>query len=306
MARSLRGLCRRLPTHLVPDVVLPLDAIPLDNCLLGTVDDRALRRLFGRLSPDVLRDHNEQGAHKRPLTAVEEQIRHILSLSTGVSEAVIDGNTSTLELGIDSLTAISLSFRLKAEDFFVPPHVILAGPTLAVLAKSSRPPHKSARRVNASVDDTLKQRIYQDFRDRNVQDVRQCLPLQEGLVARTLNSPDAVYVNHFILRIEEADPGRLRDAFTETVMANDILRTCFFAGDTEIVQVVLKVVPNLWRIRDAGDEDSLSLLKADMPSIEQDVVKHISQHAPIRLSLYSSHVAPTYVCLTMHHAIYDG
>ncbi|KAF9033277.1 acetyl-CoA synthetase-like protein [Hymenopellis radicata] len=307
LARSFRGLCRRLPTHLVPDVVLPLDAIPLDNCLLGTVDDRALRRLFGRLSPDVLRDRDEQGAHKRPLTAVEEQIRHILSLSTGVSEAVIDGNTSTLELGIDSLTAISLSFRLKAEGFFVPPHVILAGPTLAVLAKSSRTPHKSARRVNASsVDDTLKQRIYQDFGDRNVQDVRCCLPLQEGLVARTLNSPDAVYVNHFILRIEEANPGRLRDAFTQTVMANDILRTCFFAGDTEIVQVVLKDAPDLWRIRDAGHEDSLSLLKADMPSIEQDVVQRISQHTPIRLSLYSSHVAPTYVCLTMHHAIYDG
>ncbi|EXM18218.1 hypothetical protein FOTG_13640 [Fusarium oxysporum f. sp. vasinfectum 25433] len=74
-----------------------------------------------------------------------------------------------------------------------------------------------------------------------VASVRPCLPLQEGLVARSINSNSGLYVNHILLKMNpSADPVRLQYAWQDTIKETEILRTAFVPLQSGIVQVVLK------------------------------------------------------------------
>ncbi|KAK0501009.1 putative peptide synthetase [Armillaria luteobubalina] len=309
LARALHSTCRsRLPPHLVPDMIIPLDFIPFANVFSSQVDHKRLRRLFIRSPLASLSSPGDQAPVPSPLTALEKEICNVISGITQVPVDAMNADTTTLELGIDSLSAISLSFQMKAAGFFVPPHVILAGPSVSKLAKSSRSLVEDRNPISSwQMETRLEERVRGCLSDLDIQLVQPCLPLQEGLVAHTLNSAEPVYVNHFILRIGEADRSQLRDAIDETIAANDILRTCFFVDDSNIVQVVLSRVPNNWTVVEVSDgEDPLVVLRGDMRSVELDVVQSIGTRPPIRLVLYSSKEGTTFLRLTMHHAIYDG
>ncbi|KAK0185195.1 putative peptide synthetase [Armillaria mellea] len=309
LARALHSTCRsRLPPHLVPDMIIPLDFIPLANVFSSQVDHKRLKHVFIRSPLAALGGSGEQLPVPSPLTALEKEICNVISGITQVPVDAMNGDTTTLELGIDSLSAISLSFQMKAAGFFVPPHVILAGPSVSKLAKSSRSLIEDRSPVSSwQIDTRLEARVRDCLSDRDIQLVQPCLPLQEGLVAHTLNSAEPIYVNHFILRIGEADRSQLRDAIEETIAANDILRTCFFIDDSNVAQVVLSLAPNNWTVVEVSDgEDPLVILRRDMRSVEFDVVQSIGTRPPIRLALYSSKEGTTFLRLTMHHAIYDG
>ncbi|KAK0209228.1 putative peptide synthetase [Desarmillaria ectypa] len=309
LARALHSTCRnRLPPHLVPDLIIPLDFIPLANVFSSQVDHKRLKHVFIRSPLATLGAPGEQLSVSRPLTALEKEICSIIS---GITQAPVDAmnaDTTTLELGIDSLSAISLSFQMKAAGFFVPPHIILAGPSVSKLAKSSRSLVEDNNHVSSwEIGTRLEEQVRDRLSDLDIQLVQPCLPLQEGLVAHTLNSAQPVYVNHFILRIDEADVSQLRNAIDETITANDILRTCFFVDDSNVVQVVLSYVSNVWTVVEVPDDgDPLVILRGDMDAVELDVVQNLGTQPPIRLALYSSKAESTFLRLTMHHAIYDG
>ncbi|PBK63710.1 CoA-dependent acyltransferase [Armillaria solidipes] len=232
-----------------------------------------------------------------PRTALEKEICNVISGVTQVPVDAMNADTITLELGIDSLSAISLSFQMKAAGFFVPPHVILTGPSVSKLAKSSRSLIEDRNPVSSwEMETRLEERVRDSLSNHHIQLVQPCLPLQEGLVAHTLNSAEPIYVNHFILRIGEADRSQLRKAIDETIAANVFL-----------FQVVLSRVPNNWTVVEVSDgEDPLVILRRDMRSVELDVVQSVGTQPPIRLALYSSKDGTTFLRLTMHHAIYDG
>ncbi len=301
LARALHSTCRsRLPPHLVPDMIIPLDFIPLANVFSSQVDHKRLKHVFIRSPLATLGGPGEQLPVPSPLTALEKEICNVISGITQVPVDAMNADTTTLELGIDSLSAISLSFQMKAAGFFVPPHVILAGPSVSKLAKSSRSLIEDRNPVSSwEMETRLKERVRDCLSDHDIQLVQPCLPLQEGLVAHTLNSAEPIYVNHFILRIDEADRSQLRNAIDETIAANDILRTCFFVDDNNVVQVVLSRVPNNWTVVEVSDgEDPLVILRRDMRSIELDVVQSIGTSATHSACIIfvkgRDHVSPSY------------
>ncbi|KAG7451863.1 putative peptide synthetase [Guyanagaster necrorhizus] len=309
LARAIHSACRsRLSRHLIPDKIIPLDFIPLANVFSSQVDHKRLKHVFIHSPLVILGDPSEQPSVSRPLTTLEKEICNIVSGITRVPVDAMNADTTTLELGIDSLSAISLSFQMKAAGFFVPPHVILAGPSVSKLAKSSRLLIEDRSQVSSwRMETHLEERVRDHLSDHDIQLVQPCLPLQEGLIAHTLNSAQPVYVNHFILRLDEADVSQLRNAIDETIAANDILRTCFFIDDRNVVQVVLSCVSNVWSVVEVSDDkDPLVILRGDIGAVELDVVQNIGTQPPIRLALYSSKAGSTLLRLTMHHAIYDG
>ncbi|KAL1693266.1 hypothetical protein GGG16DRAFT_123376 [Schizophyllum commune] len=253
LARALLASCReRLPSHLTPDVIVPLTFLPLNNVALGTFDRRSLRRFFYAYPLSAINSQqSKSSAVSRPLNDKEKRIRDILSSAAGVPADAVQASTTTLEIGIDSLSAISLSLKLKDAGFFVPPYVILAGPSLEKLARASGAPVDSR-------DDNAQWEVAPDVQHEAIQHVAvgveavlPCLPLQEGLVALTLNSPEPIYINHFVTILEEGtDIARLKAAIKDTVSANPILRTCFFAAQDSIVQVVLEPSDEVlqWRV----------------------------------------------------------
>ncbi|KIY67738.1 putative peptide synthetase [Cylindrobasidium torrendii FP15055 ss-10] len=302
LSQTLRRNC---DPRMTPDLVIPLTHIPLGVPLSGEVDVRALGRIFASLPVDALRNQVQKTTASRNLTADEEKLRTILSASTGIPEASIQAGTSTLELGIDSLTAISISFKLKTAGFLIPPHIITAGPTLEKLARSSKA--KIAREthvIDINVDEEMKKQITGAFDVASVSHVWRSLPMQEGLVARTLNSEAPVYVNHFVLRLTDADPDRLHAAFDATIGSNEILHTCFVSTENHILQVVLDRYESLW-MPDSYNDNPLAALREDIPKTEHDIVQNMSTRPPLRLALYTGPDA-AYLVLTMHHALYDG
>ncbi|KAF9056962.1 hypothetical protein BDP27DRAFT_1372891 [Rhodocollybia butyracea] len=307
--RALLDRCKRsLPVHLLPDFIVPLNFLPFSHLLSGTKHEARLKRVFHSSALAIFNPEGRRSRNVCALTAAGAEIRNILSKATRVPLEAIDADTTTLELGIDSLNAISLSYQFKAAGYFVPPHVILSGPSVTKLSEASRTLVEGSETVSSSweVDDSLRQVVYEQMKVK-ISAILPCLPLQEGLVAHTFNSPDPVYVNHFILQLEEADVTRFSHAFDDTLKANDILRTCFIAGERSIVQVVIsETPPDIWRHLSSLD-DPLSTARRDMADVERDVVRHLNRKPPIRIGLYSSNSNSSYVvCLTMHHAIYDG
>ncbi|KAF9077098.1 hypothetical protein BDP27DRAFT_1414219 [Rhodocollybia butyracea] len=293
--RALLDRCKRsLPVHLLPDFIVPLNFLPFSHLLSGTKHEARLKRIFHSSALAIFNPEGRRSRNVCALTAAGAEIRNILSKATRVPLEAIDADTTTLELGIDSLNAISLSYQFKAAGYFVPPHVILSGPSVTKLSEASRTLVEGSETVSSSweVDDSLRQVVCEQMKVK-ISAILPCLPLQEGLVAHTFNSPDPVYVNHFILQLEEADVTRFSHAFDDTLKANDILRTCFIAGERSIALSSL--------------DDPLSTARRDMADVERDVVRHLNRKPPIRIGLYSSNSDSSYVvCLTMHHAIYDG
>ncbi|KIK50220.1 hypothetical protein GYMLUDRAFT_51337, partial [Collybiopsis luxurians FD-317 M1] len=305
---ALLDQCKRhLPSQLVPDFIIPLNFLPLSHLLSGLKHGARLKRAFQTSSLTALNLESGKKRAAKSLTAVDEGIWTILSKAARVPLESIGAETTTLELGIDSLSAILLSYQLKAAGYFVPPHVILSGLSVSKLSQASRMMVERNENVCSSweVDEDTLQLIRAQVTAK-ISSVLPCLPLQEGLVAHTLNSALPIYVNHFVLHLKEADPTLLRLAFDETFEANDILRTCFIAGDQSIVQVVLSEMPDIWRtVLVPSHNNFLLTLHRDMAEIERDVVENMGQKPCIRLSLYISD-SSSYLCLTMHHAIYDG
>jgi hypothetical protein len=315
LRQSLHDQCHgQLPSHMVPDAILTLDFMPLADLFSGEVDFKVLRRIFSQLSLtnlDLLR--RRQGpALSRPLNKIEKKIRDILSEAAGVPADAILKTTTTIELGIDSLIAVSLSFRLKAAGLMVPPHVVLAGPSLEMLAKSCQLEREGAIEGNVTtrtVSDEVRSSIEAHFDGSTIEAVLPCLPLQEGLVALSLNSVSPIYVNHFIMRLNDVDVPRLKDATDATITANAILRTCFFVGAKNVVQVILKdsSLTSPWRTVEAKDgEDALAILRAGLNNVGQEIVRALERRPPLCLSLCSGSDGSKYFCLSMHHSLYDG
>jgi hypothetical protein len=75
----------------------------------------------------------------------------------------------------------------------------------------------------------------------SVQDIYPSTPLQESLVAATMQSPQA-YVGQFFYRLSsDIEMSRLRAAWENVVEAHDILRTRFFHSKSHgMLQVVVK------------------------------------------------------------------
>ncbi len=112
------ALAERVPAHLVPAVVVPLDELP--------------RTANGKLDRAALPAPRTGGGGRAPRTAPER------ALCAAVAEILADGPVGAdddfVALGGDSITAIGVSSRLRAHGLSLRPRDLLARRTLAELA----------------------------------------------------------------------------------------------------------------------------------------------------------------------------
>jgi ferricrocin synthase len=311
---SLQSICReRLPAFMVPDMILAIDFLPL-AVISGKADGKLLRQIFRDTPLDNLLGHKNK--EKRPLTSVEEKVRDVLATMVG-DDIEINHNTTTLELGIDSLAAISLCARLAAAGFSSPVPYLLRGPSVAEIAKRPLPQTD----ISANPSTTLVgvrdyfqslnhhgRSVLSDLDPESIQIVLPSLPLQGGLVSRSLDSPTPLYINHVIFRVPHSARAGLIEAFNAAIVVNDILRTCFGVIDNKIVQVVLNpnAYSNPWVLDKQFPEDNLlSEARMLLDEIAVDISVKLLSIPPLRLSLLSN-TEENILVLSMHHSIYDG
>ncbi|MEV0675448.1 amino acid adenylation domain-containing protein [Actinosynnema sp. NPDC050436] len=115
-------LAGRVPDHLVPSVVVVLDALPVTA--------------NGKLDRAALPEPRATGGGRAPATDRERLLCAVVAEVTGAEQVGVDDDF--FALGGDSITAITVSSRLRAHGLEIKPRDLLARRGLAALAAAAR------------------------------------------------------------------------------------------------------------------------------------------------------------------------
>ncbi|KAF7125668.1 hypothetical protein CNMCM5793_001907 [Aspergillus hiratsukae] len=323
LGKELRDACqRKLPAYMVPEIILPITYIPLAP-MSGKANIKQLHCIFSSLPlASILQGNNPgtsdaAGLTARPLTSDEEAVVNEICAVIKIERGSINPLTNIFEIGLDSLSAISLSVKLRNIGYDATVALVMGNPVVEQLAllprKTTEPttdPHNSQLTKRLAELEAEYHQSYPSAANSGRVVVRPCLPLQEGLVARSINSEgDQLYVNHIALKL---DPGldceRLRRAWQDTADNNEILRTCFAPLEKEIVQVVLTPgYPMSWTEEEYDSlEECITQQREDQQQISRGIIENITDVPPVRFHLATSSKRPLALFIAIHHALYDG
>ncbi|ROW02126.1 hypothetical protein VSDG_02384 [Cytospora chrysosperma] len=319
----------KLPAFMVPTLVW-VSRIPY-LAASGKVDTKLLAKLsndfFASQNADD-EDSDDSGVDVAPRTlsagealvveAVEEVIGHKANVKA----------SSSIRLGIDSLSAVHLVALLKKRGFskINVSDVLSSSATvasIAQLADQHRPQHhviggtlkqstsgsKKLEEVKAlSLSTVFPGQTPAGLNHDDVEAVLPCLPLQAALVARSMvwisahdddsaKSPEPTvvpYVAQFNYRLSlGTDLVRWQKAAEQVVASEAMLRACFVQreDDGKVFQVVLRS-PSFTPFETEGEEPA-------------DIVSKMGARPPIRIQLREEG-GEAFVSLRIHHALFDG
>lgn len=324
LGRELQEACKKkLPAYMVPEVVLPISYVPLAP-MSGKADIKQLQSVFASIPLSTLIQSNERSAAtsrgNRALTSEEEAVVEAILTILPTDRSILGHATNIFEIGLDSLSAINLSVQLKNLGYDATVASVMSNPVIEQLARLPRSSEvdnnrtAEVHRMLESLNARFREEPPKGIDISSVSTVRPCLPLQEGLVARSINAEGGqLYVNHIVLELgADIDVARLRTAWEETARQNEILRTAFTSLGDQIVQVVFH--PDSYRIRweeyDPSSSDSgMSPYSSSSyrTEVAQQIIKDIATVPPVRFR-----VAPAEgtrrqtLTIAMHHSLYDG
>lgn len=326
IASEIRKSCQKvLPAYMVPDVVIPITKLPLAPSS-GKADLKRLKVLLADMPiADMTRhvsseDSIQPRSSRRELTVAERDVLSAITSALNVHAAEIAADTNIFRLGLDSLSAISLAIKIQQLGYDCTVSSVLRNPFLEQLALLPHKDHyrgaptgnlaETKSRI-ADLESKFRAIHPQGLGDLSIQAVKPCLPLQETLVATSLNDKSsALYVNHVALRLSiEIDRVRLYKAWARVVADHEILRTCFQEFDDGFVQVVLEYGESRSvRWKEMIIEDPESAFRLQQSKLATEIISDIASKAPIRLTLFRppSDVKPSILMIAIHHALYDG
>jgi amino acid adenylation domain-containing protein len=326
MARDLQDACKsKLPSYMVPEIVLPVTHIPL-AAMSGKANTKQLQALFCDIPlPQILAGNHYSGnkpleTSSRALTVAEEAVVTEICNTIPIDRSSLKHQTNIFEIGIDSLSAINLSVRLRNIGYNASVAVVMSNPAIEQLARLPKRAEQSLTYISEHELKESLSRLNSEFLSRPPKGVdttqvtiRPCLPLQEGLVARSINDDSTqLYINHILLKLDgSVDSTTLKSAWQATADQSDILRTAFSALESEIVQMVFAVEYHRvhWTEQEFTNfEQGMSEIESQRVTISSEIVQNITTAPPVRFRLAKSAQTgnPWILMISMHHSLYDG
>jgi len=321
LVHRIRRACNdALPAYMVPTYIIPVTAMPLSAN--NKIDNKSLKALFEATCAVQLQELSAAQACLRNIDpGVIKKVVGVVSQVIGLPENTVLASSRLFELGLDSISAISLSRMLKRAGFDAAnPSMIMRNSVVADLAIALTEAAPLAD-LNATATQAAKQDIaafekthlsvIEEVLGRNHQEIERiapCTPLQEGMIARSLNSDDATYFSSFAFALDTSlDLPRLQTAWMHVERENEILRTRFVPTGDGYAQVVLK--------HPASHSFRFQQLGVDQEDGRKNVLKHDFVHWFERskglenelwaLSIYRT---PEQILMTLRifHGLYDG
>ncbi|OKL60449.1 hypothetical protein UA08_04403 [Talaromyces atroroseus] len=315
--RLYEDLSAKLPPYMIPSSLIPIALIPMTA--VKKIDTKKLTEKFHLLTPDDLHRYSRS----RPisvtdnLTSAEEGIARIISQATQTPLEHLRVNTSLYSIGLDSLSAIYVSKRLRESGFGqIDISLILRNSSIGELAKAIERAKDErdgsiglpALRKSGFFEDDIVQKIIVDFEkiaNLKVESVIPCTALQEAMLSRTASHDKHVYWNHILLEFY-GDAGRLRDVLQQMVCRHGILRTCFVGTSDarySFAQVILESISLPFISVETTD------MNVELRNQKSALAQHI--HEPYRVPYSISVVTDTctkqkFLLVSIHHAIHDG
>ncbi|KAI4203069.1 MAG: hypothetical protein LQ350_002117 [Teloschistes chrysophthalmus] len=308
---DIRTYCRNiLPSFMVPDHFLRLTSQPLVPTS-RKVDVKQLRLMFDSMLLDDLVSLDRPASDYTPaLNDAEIAIRSVVAKVLAVEETMLKADSNLFEFGLDSLTVIGLTIKLSKKEYNSSIAGILKNPTIkAIAATPIQKKNKYSQKGISDLEEKFKASMGADdyLGQNDIESVLPCLPLQETLVATSVdNEGEALYVNHVYLELSpDIDLRKLILAWTSTAKDHKILRTCFREFENGWIQIALKDAPlSIEEI--LSDSISLDVQKRESDTA-RDIVEHIEVRPPIRLTLATSKLdaQKESLLVSIHHALYD-
>ncbi|KAL2827575.1 hypothetical protein BDW59DRAFT_56080 [Aspergillus cavernicola] len=324
LGRELQEICRKkLPGYMVPELILPITSIPV-AAMSGKANMKELQRLFTELPlQTVLQGHSSNGKDgagpQRQLSTDEDVVVNEICHVIAADPSSFGPLTNIFEIGLDSLSAIGLSIRLRNIGYEASVALVMGNPVIEQLARLpmiSSPAQAVVSDLQSRFKEMESQYLHtfsSGIEPSHIAAVRPCLPLQEGLVARSINSEDdQLYVNHVTLQLEDTvDSGRLESSWQLVTNDNEILRTVFASLEKEIAQVIFSETSYeiQWAESEyAGFDEAIEQRKLQQGQISQEIIANISTISPVRFHLAksSTNKRPLALFIAIHHALYDG
>jgi amino acid adenylation domain-containing protein len=313
MLKSLyRTLETRLPSYMLPSALIPISILPstsqgkIDKRLLGNIYENLDARYLGSVS------QSSQTAEQHAWSDLELKIGKSLA---EVSESLLEDinrDTSFFSLGIDSISAISFSRKLREyTNRQVEISEILKHASVIRLAAviSSKSPYitpstiAEASGIDFGFEPAFRKLVSDSFGQagRFVHEILPCTPLQEAMLSAAEASTKHVYHNHVVFDVN-GNMGRLKQCWQEMVDRHEILRTCFIRTDMlqyPYVQVLLKEFNLRFGIIDGlgNMDEALARIESSSP--------HGQHNPPYNLDIVEI-LGATKLVVSMHHALYDG
>jgi amino acid adenylation domain-containing protein/non-ribosomal peptide synthase protein (TIGR01720 family) len=276
-----------LPAHMVPAIFMAIEAIPLS--LNGKIDRKLLPAPESRSVSDAA-----------PATDVE---RRLVDVWRGAFGAV-GADADFLDLGGDSIVALTLVARARAAGLRIGPEQILRHRTIraiAALAEEAAPADIGEARIDHGRD-TAKLRAIAAADD--VADVYPLTPLQAGMLFHSqFNEGATDYFQQSVMRMTGPfNPVVFAIAWQDVAQRHPALRSRVHWADLDRpVQIVEKTVRTPLTIRDDIDNtDDLDAFLAEDRTHGFDP----ADAPPLRLTLIKGDAWT--VVLSHHHLILDG
>ncbi|KAJ6134332.1 hypothetical protein N7523_000654 [Penicillium sp. IBT 18751x] len=314
--RLFADISTKLPSSETPSLLVSVDEIPMTE-----VHRRHNAKLLNKLEQLTTEDRKvfsrklDASKVDDPLTDIESTIASALSAVTAVDTLHIRKDTSFYKLGLDSLSAISLSRKLQSAGCGrLPVSAILRHSSVAQLAavissltnghKAEQPQAKTSTPLLVE-SFVLAVKDESDTIDLPVDRIYPCTPLQEAMLASN-SDIDSAYFNHLLLRVN-TDINALRTAWSLMLQRHDILRTCFRSTNDKhfaFAQVVLSQAVLPWTEIEISDELDQHV---EERKAEFECQTPGGDNLPYSLTAFISPATQSaHLLLSIHHALYDG
>ncbi|OCK85807.1 acetyl-CoA synthetase-like protein [Lepidopterella palustris CBS 459.81] len=310
-------LSSRLPAYMIPVYLIPVTEIPMTH--QSKVDMRRLIATFESLSTEYLEIFTQHTLNQEDTSGwspLEEQIVTCLSKVVGVPTSEIKRHSSFFSLGLDSISAISLSHALRASNISqAPVSLILRNPTVARLSSKLHTEPSTSKSVHDGVGLKIQglfgehfiSKVRSEFRGhgKEIEKILPCTPLQEAMLSTGVSSMSSLYCNRMLFDLT-GEVGRIQESWIAMFERHAILRTCFIATDNPdyaFAQVVLPHQNPEW--------ESLIFETENLDSQIEQYVKGIlptlldSYRPPVRLAIVNIGTSKL-LLFCCHHAVYDG
>ncbi|PWN25506.1 acetyl-CoA synthetase-like protein [Jaminaea rosea] len=307
---------RRLPSYMVPShILIARRGLPLTPNI--KVDIRALEKAFLALDVEVLQlspSHEPAENDAEEWSPQEQQLCHILSDLSGMSEGDIRRTASFYSIGLDSLSAIRFARRIKNAGLgAIAVRDILRSSNIAGLAeylnttsrKDSRPEELAAG-AREEVDIVAIRLSNED----EVTTVLPCTPLQESMIEQSIIEGGRLYWHHHLLRLDKGvTEEALAAAWTKVVTSAEILRTTFHrrrSGQGWVQAVHRRAATSASLLSEKAESIETAwqqLVQRPCPFIVDDV---LANEPPLQLTVIHGANRGLCVALSIHHALYDG
>ncbi|KAM3086261.1 hypothetical protein ACMFMG_000398 [Clarireedia jacksonii] len=181
------------------------------------------------------------------MNSTELEVRDIISEFTDVSPDMITRDASIFRLGLDSISAVQVASRLRAQGYQILASDILQRSTISRIAdfisvEASDKTEEVGQFDFASFDIKFRDMVCSKYEIplTDVECVKPCTAVQAGMIAQSLHSGGHEYINSMSLELSLGHSlEKIKQTWIEVCTAHEMLRTRFLQTDDSVHPFVM-------------------------------------------------------------------